>query len=381
MKNSLLIILLFVCYSGYSQIIVNKANLYVEHGDVATLELPGLTVNPSSGPNQTWNLSALSKGNLDYLNYEAGTSASFPAAVSKLDEDVSIGGAFTIPATRYYGSVDGGFGVIGISVPQTTVPIDGITGTAGDKITFAAQDDIQNAFHIPFPLTYGGKYTTSNRLVMDGKLTAAVLSLSNADFAYVEHTIYEDTVTGWGTMRLPHPTASSTIDYEVLRVDRKITVIDSVYIQGMPAPSSLLAQFGLIQGRTNVYYRSQFYSPNSKLYMLRINYMSDATFSTPHNAFSNASAYGLGAASDKLNDTKIWPNPVSGNTLNVQWNKAETAHKITLTDIQGRIICNRNIQVQGQYTLSLPEELPSGLYTLEVTGENGIILREKVMHN
>lgn len=379
MKKILFIIVNAITLLSSAQVVISKANLYVSPGIEGTLDMPGLINSPSVGANQNWNLSAISSGNLSYLYYEAGTSTFFPEAVSKMEDDISVGGAFTIPGTKYYGSVDAGFGIIGVSVSQTTVPIDGITGNPGDKITFDEQNDVQNSFSIPFPLTYQGKYKTVNRMSLDGGISVAALSLNGAPFAYVEHTIFEDTVSAWGIMRVPHPVKSSTRDYEVLRVDRKVTIIDSVYINGVAASAALLAQFGLTQGRTQVYYRSQFFSPNSKNYILRINYQSDASFTTPYNAFCNANTNALNLQDENPASLRVYPNPMSGKMLFLNNELLSQASLFRLYDNKGHLIIQRELNGQTLQEIELPQMLASGLYSVQISSPEGIIFNEKII--
>jgi hypothetical protein len=82
---------------------------------------------------------------------------------------------------------------------------------------------------------------------------------------------------------------------------------------------------------------------------------------------------------------EIYPNPVSGNEINIRFPQEVMVEKVVMVDALGRIIPNSkfNIQGSGQFKLESVilnlESLPTGLYTLLITTKDGGVYSEKVM--
>jgi len=74
---------------------------------------------------------------------------------------------------------------------------------------------------------------------------------------------------------------------------------------------------------------------------------------------------------------KIFPNPASGNIFISSPEKESLPVKIELLDFNGKVVFQPNI---NKYTDQLPvSHLPSGVYVLKCTFNNGDILQEKVI--
>ena len=75
---------------------------------------------------------------------------------------------------------------------------------------------------------------------------------------------------------------------------------------------------------------------------------------------------------------EIWPNPVSGNEINIRFPREEVVEKVQIIDGQGRFIPDSKFKVPTAIILNL-EFLAPGLYTLIVTTKDGMVCSEKVI--
>lgn len=86
---------------------------------------------------------------------------------------------------------------------------------------------------------------------------------------------------------------------------------------------------------------------------------------------------GTGTDINKLNKNgiDIYPNPVTNDKIHITIPQIRTKHKLTITDLNGKVIENHNIYHQKQ-TITL--KASEGMYLLHVTG-NEIMLRTKIV--
>lgn len=76
-------------------------------------------------------------------------------------------------------------------------------------------------------------------------------------------------------------------------------------------------------------------------------------------------------------DFNIYPNPTNGQfTLDLS-SLGETVTNVNIYNAGGILSLTKN--VKGQYRVSLEEKLPSGLYFVQLTGENGVLAGKKLV--
>jgi len=75
---------------------------------------------------------------------------------------------------------------------------------------------------------------------------------------------------------------------------------------------------------------------------------------------------------------EVYPNPVSGNEINIRFPREEVVEKVQIIDGQGRFIPDSKFKVPTAIILNL-EFLAPGLYTLIVTTKDGMVCSEKVI--
>jgi hypothetical protein len=81
----------------------------------------------------------------------------------------------------------------------------------------------------------------------------------------------------------------------------------------------------------------------------------------------------------------IYPNPITGNSINLQMtNQERGSYTLRLTNTAGQVVFSGVINHNGgsaTQTVQLKTVLPQGVYQLEVTGENGIKEIIKIINN
>lgn len=83
-----------------------------------------------------------------------------------------------------------------------------------------------------------------------------------------------------------------------------------------------------------------------------------------------------GAADIAVSDINVYPNPAS-SVVNIE-NLQGTTHYIGLYDMSGRAVTEAPNITSDRYTLNV-EDLPVGMYLLEIRQENGMLLTRRVV--
>lgn len=78
-----------------------------------------------------------------------------------------------------------------------------------------------------------------------------------------------------------------------------------------------------------------------------------------------------------INGFKMYPNPITGNVLNLQ-TAASNNYQLRLTDVSGRMILQKNIYGNKDIQIHIPETLSNGIYFLQLSGGQ-INHREKII--
>jgi hypothetical protein len=82
---------------------------------------------------------------------------------------------------------------------------------------------------------------------------------------------------------------------------------------------------------------------------------------------------------------EIYPNPVSGNEINIRFPQEVVVERVVMVDAKGRIIPDSKFKVQGSYSDNLEsailnlEFLAPGLYSLLITTRDGSVYSGKVI--
>lgn len=390
MKNTfkaflLLTLFLGIAFGTFGQIILNKNNYPIPYDTTNYLNITSQVSLPAVGNNLVWDYSNLNiSGVTDSSYYITGNFPILSSAKFIYDKQPKAFTQFLGYSYDQYLTLDSsGIKEVGIHVPAINYGIGALTGNNADTLYILDNliDEQTNPVTLmPLPYTVGTYVNTVTRYVVEMQLTLSANSMNKVPLQHVFNYHRTDSVIGWGTLKLPLVNGFIT-EFPVLQTRIVEYPIDSFYLNGTPAPDTLLAKFGLAQGQMiGAYrYRIHLYRENLFGYQMRFNF-TDTTFSTLHNT---GGAYirkefpiATGISSPNFNnEITAYPNPVTGGGFYISTNGTENIEEITLSDISGRIVYQTSLNLSDNIYVPLNENLPYGLYLLKVFDAQGNIAK------
>ncbi len=313
----------------------------------------------------TYHGSAYSSG-FSTAQYADGVVASFPP--------------FTIPESAQYGISSTGFLEYGLRVERQPHQLTGGGFTATDSLVFDAQNIAYSnpRYVLKFPATYQSAWTSTYQTDFNFHLTVAAYSINDVPGYQRQYVAVQDSVIGWGQMKVKKLDGTTSGYVNVLQVKRITMFTDSFFLGGAVAPSQLTAAFGVSQGQSGTTYRQLFFRPNEVAPFASVNF-TDATYNSPSSGYSHAQQLPTGSGvRDVLNENNIniYPNPVEGSTIyidipNVQDNK----WSYDLIDITGKSISSGKIAAnQIRAEIMLPSGLANGIYYISLKNNEKQVL-------
>ena len=287
----------------------------------------------------------------------------------------------------YYSTNENGFHENGIHIPAQAYSQGGVTGNPKDSIIFEEQKYILSKPRVilDFPVTKGYSHQSVSRRVAKFKINVPAFGLNYAPVQHVANVVREDTVTGWGKMRVYTPNGPSP-SYDVLVLLSFQHQIDSFYLNGLPAPANLLTAFGQQQGqRTNVRNRLYYYRSNRSAPLLLANLNEQVTAFT--GLFFDADSLSAPSSNAEVVAdivTTLFPNPAS-DQLYYNLHGVDDANELSykIYDLSGKDVtslCLLDQRATG--TTVSTSSLPNGVYSistfqkgLPVTSEQFVIQR------
>ncbi|WP_207890958.1 hypothetical protein [Hymenobacter edaphi] len=341
--------------------------------------LPAGLGAPTTGANQAWDYRGLTPSGAAYnlLNLSVPPSPAFAGAQWTRANSSTVGNLSYV-LTTYFNLAATGRMALGRSIIRQPFSLAARTGGANDSIVVSRQNVPYGGpggiADFPLPLTAGSRSQQSFRVGVTGTLTVAAAGLTRAPFRLVQRYTYVDSVAGWGTLRIPaagRPAGSDPLP--VLLVRSRTIRQDSVYLNGQPAPATLLAAFGMTQGRVTTFFLDHFWRTGSAQPLLELFYPnrqyatpSFADYSTESNLLAAQASSALAA------QWQAWPNPLTaGQPLRLALPGAQAAQPVLLTvaDALGRVVLREQLPLlHGGATLPAEAtgQLRPGVYTLTV---------------
>ena len=275
----------------------------------------------------------------------------------------------------------------GIKILYQAYSLSAYTGSTSDSLVIPAQEYMLSSARVivNFPFTANSAWHSQSQRVTNFTLTVAALSLSHTAAQHRYVTYRNDTIIGWGKMKV-YTAAGPSLPYDVLMDKISQYSVDSFYLAGSPASATLLAGFGISQGQnSDTAYRYNFYRKGSYDYLASFYYGTDYTYTTPANKYvdtENLKPYNVGVAEvgNGTFTTVIFPNPSNGSEINLMINgNNATAEKYFITDMTGKTIQEGPTEMrQGAIHVALNNQPAAGNYLITVTdGGNNKIATEQ----
>ena len=322
----------------------------------AASTFPSLT----AATNATWDMSTITDTPVVFYNYFVN-----PDTAEAQFADSSYN---SFSGTSYQSNVQ--VGIISTGLVQYGADIDSETFTTSGATIFIP---IQHAVFsiadtmIAFPATMGHSWETNYQSDFNFNVTY-FLVYSNTAGVVKSFITENDAVVGWGQMRVPTLTGSPSVYFNVLQVQVTTMTIDSFLIGGVVPPSLVLSALNITEGDTTYTYEQRYYRTGDVTPFARVEYP-NSSFSTPSSATTSAERLVSNSVKNVLNNSSvnIYPNPVSGNMLQIDLPAISGTWSYELMDIRGRNIASGSLQATGNHAqLSLPASAAPGIYNIRL---------------
>jgi len=338
-------------------------SLYADYAETISL--------PTEGPAQEWDYSGLLREEFFTAGYtDAREDESFPDALNFYRNNLLF---LDLPIENYdYDAVnDSGWFAIGRRIVETAFPLASLTGGMNDTIRFldTTYRYDNSLAYLKFPTSYGDQWSVTRNGFTPFTATIQAFGLNETPGKSSSHLTLEREVVGYGTVILPGADGTPTPPIEVLLLKSVFTYIDSVFLNGAPAPPALLDPFGLTQGNVRQEFRYVMYTPGFPMPVMNFGFTAEneITFA----AFRPHAAETITAVKDvQLVRTSHFPNPVTaGEMLTVEMPDEMNTGVFRLSDVQGRELLHLPFTSVGggnPLQIQLPKNLVAGLYFYEV---------------
>ncbi|RYD71779.1 MAG: T9SS type A sorting domain-containing protein [Sphingobacteriales bacterium] len=366
-----------------AQITLNQSNVTFSAREVnrTAIAVDSFT-NPQAGTNQSWDYGKLKLIGEDPFTYLPSTNSGFSnSAITESAVDPIVTGRF-VNYDNYLDANANGLMLAGYAADYQVYPIGDLTGNASDTFYIPMQTQVyaNPMYNLKFPTTSTSMWTNDTRWVLNFMLTVTNFGLNKVPGSKVSNYSRKDEVKGWGKMRVPFGEGKSAW-YDVLMVQKSIKRVDSFYMNGSPAPAMLTGAFGVSQGATTNEYRTYFYRAGDFYPLMYINYGTDANFTAPMFAYYTTDNLSASTSLEKQRNNfsaAIYPNPVTGNELNISFYKENNKKmQINIVNVLGRsvksIVLN---QPNGNINqvLEIDNAAANGVYFVQITDADGTVL-------
>jgi len=328
---------------------------------------------PAEGANLSWDYSSVTTSPTNPFSYSVPNSSFFPEA-TYADTNLSsvfIAGRYFYYSMYYKKDTSGVYG-LGDIIHRQPYGIGALTGNNNDSCIFPEKQDIfTNPMNvIRFSATMSSSWVSNYTMNADFELTIASLSLNHTPCTRISYLYRFDSIVGWGKLRIPAGSGHS-IPYDVLLEKRMGVTVDSFYMNGTIAPSSLLSNFGLAQGTRTVMNRHVFWREFCRYPVIIFNYGSN-NFTTPSSMYFDMDVqadphWGLDNVSQS-GGVSLYPNPNNGQFDLEFANVADKHYSIAVFNIFGQEIVKEFIDVSGNFKMPVQiNGAGAGIYQLVIS--------------
>ena len=368
---SIAFLLIFVSFSEiFSQITIEYEDVpFVldETYHFYAIGAPNISA-PESGEDQTWDFSELIYQVESNTKFSPAENAEFPSD-SRYNISITNFGVIDLYSEYYYQKQDDGIKRIGSRMLPVDIALTEFTGNPSDSINFVESINKHEMNDMPLPLNYGATWTDEVTYKTNFNLSISMLGLDHVASYNSQHVTYNCEVISSGTMIIPDE-AGTPVSIEGLLIKRDIAVVDSFYIDDMPASSMILSAFGLEQGAMSTQsayeFYTQGYSHQVARFIMSSNWSQVLEFQYAKLTASDVEEIG------SLN-CNIYPNPTK-DFIRINQVNQSIERNISIYDLSGNKMDCREIS-DGVFDL---RGLPSGAYIV-ILNNNGSVDREIII--
>ncbi|RYZ25334.1 MAG: hypothetical protein EOP49_44760, partial [Sphingobacteriales bacterium] len=331
--------------------------------------LTNLTALPAlpQGPNQTWDLSSINFSAPNAaLDYNAGTNAAFPGASFSSELFFSIGAGIDLTSNIWWNNAATSLQQPGETMIRQAYGLGAVTMTNTDSLVFPNQINLYSTPRtvLQYPATFGTNWATNYVSETDFQLTVAAFGLNQAPGSRISYNQEVDTVIGWGKMRLKNAAGTISGYMDVIQVKTHVNSIDSFYINGSPAPATMLSAFGLTQGMETDYFSVAYYRVGEITPLLEV-YYNNSNYTSPSSVMAHMLRHATPNAILDVNiDAAIstFPNPVTTGMFQVTLPESTGSWTYELLNTLGQVTASGSLEVNGKQAVVATGGAASGTY-------------------
>lgn len=329
------------------------------------VSLNGILNSPAEGSNITWDFTSYQANNPQIIQLYKVRDSLFPGSnILQTDNEDYIKGTF-IPYDLYTRFDNTGNAIAGRHYFHLGMDLAFISGTPGDSLVIPDQavEYMPSWYSLQFPQTYPAQFTSSTKYELLGEITFSLAGYDHIPFTKQTIEIRNETIDGWGQAIIPLPTGGSATVPCILQKS-SMYAVDSFFVNGQPAPSQLLAAFGMYQGEITTNSASYLYQQGE--YMPLITHVhSDDDFGPVSAIYMTYDELGYASVveNDIDNLIQIFPNPSNGNNIFIK--TENDIEQLQIIDIAGKIVYSLK-SIGNKKEMSIPENITNGIYFLQI---------------
>lgn len=373
-KTTLLLTSMGLTILASAQITLDQNNMphSANHSDIRATNTTAIAI-PAHGANLMYDYSTLSNADVDTIPYIDATRTGFET-YTRFNYGSTMLAQLQLFSEYYTHKLTDGIARVGAYKLPETFNISTISGGPNDELVFPGGSSIfvNPSYQVKFPSTYGTTWTASFKYQTDFALSVAAFGLTNAPGQQRQYVSQVDSVVGWGQLRVP-TTSGVSIYYDVLLMKQQLTFIDSVFLNGSPAPAPLLSAFGLAQGQTGASNSYVFYAAGFERPLLIIGMSND--WQTAERSFHTANGLATFGLNEMDNFTKatVYPNPTAaGSTVYFDALPNGNTTDLWVFDVYGKVVHRESLSSNGATNMQwqVPANYKAGIYMYQLW-ENG----------
>ena len=327
----------------------------------------------------TWDLTNISLAGYQYYA-EFSTASGFTNATHANKAYIEAAPTVKYETNLMFAIKNDGIKTYGERLDRQAYSLAAQTGNTADSLVIEKQDMMYSApqIQMPFPCTMGTKWNATSNATMNLRITVTNLFLNNAPAERKTITISKNEVIGWGDLRIKRLDGKPSGTEQVLLVKNTISIQDSLFINGSPAPAALLAQAGITQGETRYVYQKSFYRGFEMLPMCNITY-TDSNFATIKdvNMHSQRLNYPDNISEVSAGTMSIYPNPSNGVFTIKLPEVNDNNWSYTITDMSGKTVAQAAITNNNQ-EVNMSGKIPPGNYIINLVHDGKAIGGQKI---
>lgn len=326
---------------------------------------------PSEGANQSWDYSAMNGTLFADFSYDVpDTNANFPQALGMTVESSTLAGLTIEDNKSYYHYDVNGVYYTGYQLKQKTYDANAITGGIEDEITVIGHhiNHGNNAVVYQMPMNYQDSWNNTYRETIPMEFDIMGFGNPGDSVVIVQDYFQSNEVVGWGTLTMP----ANLGTHDALLLKHQTTRVDSVYLNGLPAPPSFTSVAGLGQGDTTYvsYYELMIRGINRSA--MRFNTDTGYSVIQTIDFCTVPSVFGVEEA--ELRDATVYPNPTNTGRVTLEFTKPNAAiWLLKVYSLTGQLLSEQQVEKETglcELDVILPES--SGVYMISLTDENGM---------